>query len=161
MKFLTNIFDHILFKDKLPEKWMLSLLVPIFKGKGDPLNPNSYRGTKLLEHAFKLYENILDLRLCEVVDIYRMQYGFMPGRESIDAVFVLTRLTEKFRAKNKLFFIFVDLEKTFDRVSRGVIRFALWQEGVTEYLVVGVMSLYIKVAKLLSQLTRNYQVHFL
>ena len=51
---------------------MLSLLVPIFKGKGDSLNPNSYRGTKLLEHAFKLYENILDLRLREVVDIYRM-----------------------------------------------------------------------------------------
>ena len=91
-----------------------------------------------------------------------MQYGFMAGRESIDAVFVLTRLTEKFRAKNKkLFFIFIDLEKTFDRVSREVIRFALWQEGVTEYLVVGVMSLYIKVEKLLSQLTRNYQVHFL
>ena len=61
MKSLTNIFDDILFKDKLPEKWMLSLLVPIFKGKGDPLNPNSYRGTKLLERAFKLYENI-DIR---------------------------------------------------------------------------------------------------
>ena len=52
----------------------------------------------------------------------------MPGRESVDAVFVLTRLTEKFRAKNKKsFFIFVDLEKTFDRVSREVIHFALWQ----------------------------------
>ena len=38
LKSLTNIFS-ILFKDKLPEEWMLSLLVPIFKGKGDPLNP--------------------------------------------------------------------------------------------------------------------------
>ena len=42
------------FKDKLPEEWMLSYLVQIFKGKGDPLNPNSYKGIKLLEHAFKL-----------------------------------------------------------------------------------------------------------
>ena len=49
---LTNIFNDILFKDKLPEEWMLSSLVPIFKGKQDPLNPNSYRGIKLLEHAF-------------------------------------------------------------------------------------------------------------
>ena len=39
LKFLTNIFNDILLKDKLPEEWMLSLLVPIFKGKGDPLNP--------------------------------------------------------------------------------------------------------------------------
>ena len=35
---------------------MLSSLVPIFKGKGDPLNPNSYRGMKLLESTFKLHE---------------------------------------------------------------------------------------------------------
>ena len=37
---LINRFDEILFKEKLPE-WMLSSLVPIFKGQGDPLNLNS------------------------------------------------------------------------------------------------------------------------
>ena len=76
---------------------MLSFLLPIFKGKGDSLNSNSYRGIKLLEHAFKLYEKILDGRLREVVDIDKMQYGFLP----VDAVFVLRRPTEKCRAKNK------------------------------------------------------------
>ena len=53
LKSLTNIFNDILFKDKLPEEWILSSLVPIFKES--TLNPNSYRGIKLLEHAFKLY----------------------------------------------------------------------------------------------------------
>ena len=120
----------------------MSSLGPIFKGKGDPLNPNSHRGIKL-EYAFKLYEKILDGRLHKVVDIDKMQYGFMPGRGTVDSVFVLRRLTEKFRAKNKkLFFVFVDLEKAFDRVSREVIRFALRRKGVPEYLVNGVMSLY-------------------
>ena len=140
LKSLTNIFN-ILLKDKLPEEWMLSSLVPIFKGKGDPLNPNSYRGIKLLEHAFKMYEKVLDGRLSEVVDIDKMQNGFMPGRGTVDAVFVLRRLSEKFRAKNKLFFIFVDLKKAFDRVPREVICFALRRKGVPEYLVNGVMSL--------------------
>ena len=78
---------------------MLSLLVPIFKGKGDPLNPNSYRGIKWLEHAFKLYGKVLDGRLREVVDIDKMQYGFMPGRGTVDAVFVLRRLTENLEPK--------------------------------------------------------------
>ena len=55
---------------------------------------------------------------------------------------VLKRLTEKFRAKKKLFFIFVDLEKAFDQVPREVIYFALGQKGVPEYLVRGVVSLY-------------------
>ena len=50
---------------------------------------------------------------------------------------------KKFRSKNKkLFFIFVDLDKAFDRVPREVIYFALRLKGVPEYLVTGVMSLY-------------------
>ena len=80
-------------------EWMLSSLVPIFKGKGDPLNPNSYRGINLFEHAFKLYEKNLDGRLREVVDIDKMQYVFIPERGTVDAMFVLRKLTEKFRAK--------------------------------------------------------------
>ena len=143
LKSLINIFNDILFKDKSPEEWMLSSSAQIFKGKGDRLNPNSYRGIKLLEHAFKLYEKILDGSLHEVVDIDKMQYGFMPGRGTVDAVFVLRRLNEKFRAKNKkLSFIFVDLENAFDRVPREVICFALKRKCVPEYSVNGVMSLY-------------------
>ena len=60
LKSLTNIFNGILFKNKLLEEWLLSSLVPIFKGNGDLLNPSSYRGIKLLEHAYKLYEKILN-----------------------------------------------------------------------------------------------------
>ena len=91
---------------------MLSWLVPTLKGKGDPLDPNSYRGIKLLEHAFNLYEKILDGHLHELVNIDEIQYGL--GR---DAMLVLRRLTEKFRAKNKkLFFVFVEMKKAFDWV---------------------------------------------
>ena len=104
LKSLTNIFNYILFKDKLPEEWMLSSLVPIFKWKEDPLNPKSYRGIKLLEHAFKIYEKVLDGRWMRVVvDIDKMEFGFMPGRVTVDTVFVLRRFSEKFRAKNKSF----------------------------------------------------------
>ena len=94
LKSLTNISNDILFKDKLPEECILSLLEPIFEGKGDPRNPNSYRRIKLLKHVFKLYEKILDGCLHEVVDVDKMQCGFIPGRGNIDAVFVLRRLTE-------------------------------------------------------------------
>ena len=63
---------------------MLRLLVLIFRGKGDPLNSDSYRGIKLLEHAFKQYEKVLDGHLDELADIDKMQYGFMPGRRTVD-----------------------------------------------------------------------------
>ena len=105
LKYLTNIFNDILFKDKL--EWMLSSLVPIFKGKGDPHNPNSYRGIKLLEHTFKLYEKVLDGCLREVVVIDKIHYGFVPGKGTVDAVFFLRRFREKSRANNSWVFLYL------------------------------------------------------
>ena len=94
----------------------------------------------MLKHALKLYKKVLDGRLIELVDIDKVQYGFMPRRGTVDAVFVLRRLSQKFGAKNnKLLFIFVDLEKDFDRVPREVICFALRRNDVPEYLRNGVM----------------------
>ena len=125
----------------------------------DPLNPNTYRGIKLFKRAFKLHEKVLDGHLCEVVNVDKMPYGFMPRRGTADAVFVLRRLMKNSEPKNELLFIFVDLEKAFDWVPREVICFALRCKGIPECLVNGVMSL--KVGKLLYQMTGNYQVHIL
>ena len=130
LKSLTNISHDIMFREKLPEKWMLSSLVTIFKRKRDILNPNSYRGIKLLEHAFKLYEKVLDGRLGEVIDIDKMKYGFISVIGTVDTVLVLWRLSEKSRAKNKkLFFIFVDLKKAFNQVTKGSYSFCFEAEG--------------------------------
>ena len=75
----------------------MSSLVLIFKGKGDPLNPNSFKGIKLLKYAFKTYEKVLDGRLREVVDIDKMQCGFTTGRRTVDAVLTNDRvLTDAF-----------------------------------------------------------------
>ena len=60
-----------------------------------------------------------------MVDIDKMQYGFMPERGTVESVLVLRRFHEKFRVKNKKCFIFLDLEKTFDQVPSEVICSAL------------------------------------
>ena len=44
---------------------MLNSLVAVFKAKVDPLNTNSDRHIKLLEHAFKLHTSILDKSFSE------------------------------------------------------------------------------------------------
>ena len=51
-----------------------------------------------------------------------MQFGFMPGRSTTDAIFVVRQLQEKFYAANKtLYMAFVDQEKAFDCVPIRVI----------------------------------------
>ena len=72
----------------------------------------------------------------ERVSIDEMQFGFMPGRGTTDALFILRHLQEKHVAKNKKFYCaFVDLEKAFDRVPREVIWRAMQKLGVEEWIL--------------------------
>ena len=72
-----------------------------------------------------------------------MQFGFMKGKGTTDAIFVVRQMQEKFRVKGKkLYFGFVDLGKAFDRVPREVIRWAMRKQGVEEWLIAAVMSMY-------------------
>ena len=50
LKSLANIFDDILFRDKLLEEWMLTLLVPIFKENRDLFN--TLYGSKVVGTCF-------------------------------------------------------------------------------------------------------------
>ena len=67
-------------------------MVPIFKGNGDAMNCMAYRGVKLLEHAMKTVEKVLERRLRHMVKVDKIQSGFMSGKGTIDAVFTLRKL---------------------------------------------------------------------
>ena len=43
----------------IPEGLKSSIVLPVYKGKGDPVECGSYRGIKLLEHAMKVVERII------------------------------------------------------------------------------------------------------
>ena len=47
----------------IPDDWKSSVVLQIYKGKGDPMECGSYRGIKLLEHAMKVVEIILELKV--------------------------------------------------------------------------------------------------
>ena len=69
-----------------------------------------------------IVEKVLEKRLRHVVKVNEMQFGFMPGKGTIDAVFILRRLQEEYLEKEKrLYMCFVELEKAFDRVPRKVV----------------------------------------
>ena len=107
----------------IPRNWKSSVILPIYKGKGDPVECQSYRGIKLLEHAMKVVERIFEYRIWQQIDIDDMQFGFMKGKGTTDAIFFVRQVQENFVAKGKKIYLgFVDLEKAFDRVPREVIR---------------------------------------
>ena len=88
-------------------------------------------------------ERVIEKIIRERISIDDMQFGFMPGRGTTDAIFILRQLQEKHLAKNKkLYFAFVDLEKAFDRVPREVIWWAMRKLGIEEWIVRFVQAMY-------------------
>ena len=103
----------------MPEEWKTSVVVPIFKGKWDVMDCGAYRGVELLEHAIKIVEIVLENIIKGLVTIDDIQFGFMPGKGTNHALFILKRMQEEFRGREKKLYIrFVDLDKAFDRVPR-------------------------------------------
>ena len=79
----------------------------------------------------------------ERISIDDMQFGFMPGRGTTDAIFILKQLQEKHLAKNKkLYFAFVDLEKAFNCVPRKVTWWAMRKLCIEEWIVRFVQAMY-------------------
>jgi len=97
-------------RERIPNHWSCNMCV-------------SYRGIKLLEHAMKVVERIFEHRIWQQIDIDDTQFGYVKGKGTTDAIFIVRQMQEKFRAKRKkLYFGSVDLEKAFYRVPREVMR---------------------------------------
>ena len=91
----------------------------------------------------KIVEKVLERRLRRMVKVDEMQFGCMPGKGTIGAVFILRRLQEEYLDKEKkLNMCFIDLEKAFDRVPRKVLEWAMRKRGIPEAMVRAVMSSY-------------------
>ena len=58
-QWMLDLCNGIVKEGSIPEDWKSSVVLPIYKGKGDPIECGSYRGIKLLEHAMKVLERIL------------------------------------------------------------------------------------------------------
>jgi len=79
-QWLLDLCSGIVKEGCIPEDWKSSVVLPVYKGKGDPMECGSYRGIKLLEHAMKVVERIFERGIWQQIEVDDMQFGFMKGK---------------------------------------------------------------------------------
>jgi len=80
----------------IPTDWKRGLVIPLWKGKGDPQDCNNYPGVMLLSALGKVFARIILDRVGHhlLEHQHPEQSGFTPTRSTIDHILALRVLTE-------------------------------------------------------------------
>ena len=128
LRILTEaIFTH----GTVPKDWEESYILNLYKGKGEALERGNYRGLKLTYQVMKVVEHMLEVKIWEMVSIDEMQFGFVPGKVTTDAIFIARQLQKKSLPETPLF-CFYWVGKS---IPRKVLWWALRSVGVEEWTI--------------------------
>ena len=92
---IAHLANRIIYESAIPEDWDLSYIINCFKGKDDALDRGNFRGLKLIDQVLKIIERIIETLIRSQINIDSMQFGFMRGRGTIDAISILQQLARE------------------------------------------------------------------
>ena len=105
----VNFFNLILDTGHIPDQWLEGRIKPIYKNKGDSLDPNNYRPITLLSCMGKLFTAVLNERLTQFLEdndlLKPNQAGFRKHYATTDHIFALYSLIELLKYEKKKTFL--------------------------------------------------------
>jgi hypothetical protein len=142
---LFSLMLHIWRTKTFPAAFDIAELIPLWKKKGSPDDPATYRGVSILAVVGKVFARILAHRLTPHLEsqMHDMQCGFRPDRGVVDQIFVLQQVVRQCRRQGlPAYAAFVDIEKAYDCVDRQMLFRLLAAYGVDRHLVDLLRALY-------------------
>jgi sorting nexin-29 len=130
-------------KEEIPMQWKTSIICPIHK-KGDRLDCHDYRGISLLSTMYKIYANIIKMRLETYSGsmIGEYQAGFRRERSVTAHLFTVKQLLEKFWEYDiDLYQISVDFKQAYDSIKRETLYTAMQKMEIPNNVIRLVRSL--------------------
>ena len=142
---LLAIFNHSWRTGTTPHSWSEATVVSIFKGKGDPTDPASYRPISLLNAAYKLYAAILQKRLAAELEhrLRASQFGFRAHRGTAQPLFVIRRAMEwSINTTTPLHFLFLDWKQAFDSLDHTAMLDSMRRLGTSSKMIRAIQAIY-------------------
>lgn len=142
---LTNLFNHILNGGQFPNEMLLANLSLIPKPLKDHSLPQNFRPISVLNNDLNIFGRLLADRLAKVITnlIHIDQTGFIPGRQIVDNVRLVTNIVQDANLySRKLCLLSLDIHKAFDSVSWSYLNFILPKYGISDKFLQGFNALY-------------------
>ena len=137
------IFNFILLRHVFPLKWVLTLIIAIFKNKGSRKNSKYYRPVSLVHMLSKLFDFVLLERFKLWFKPSDEQSAYQSGRSCADNIFLVRCLINLAKhTKKKLYIIAVDFDGAFDRISRVCLFKKLVRFGIGATYLACLMAVY-------------------
>jgi len=116
---LTRIGNNMMYGDRILESRKRSVLIPLYKSKGDAKECSNYRSLKMLEHVMKILERVFVRRIRGAITISDIQMGFMPEKSTVDAIFAVRQLVKKYETVEKIYLYHSSIWKKLSIVCQG------------------------------------------
>ena len=119
IEIITLLFNIILKSGIIPTDWCIGMIMPLYKNKGSPNDPDNFRGITLLSCIGKLFTAAINFRLTNYLEqtgtIGDEQAGFRAGYSTTDHIFTLHAILDLYlQKKSKVYCAFIDYKKAFD-----------------------------------------------
>jgi hypothetical protein len=93
----------------------------------------------------KLWERVIEHRLRGMTHITMNQFGFIPGRSTMEAIFLIRKVMERYKEQKDLHMVFINLKKAYDKIPRDLMWWALDKHKVPTKYVTLIKDMYDKV----------------
>ena len=140
--FLLRIFNVVFSGVCFPVLWCHSKLVVLFKS-GNRMMCNNYREISIMDTLAKLYDTMILNRLKLWWNIDKCQAGAQKGRGCVEQITALRLLCDYVKyKKTKLYVVFVDFSKAYDRVPRRTLIECLKNLGCGRIMTKAIRAMY-------------------
>jgi len=150
LPYIVELFHLALEQRYIPREWKRAKLSPIYK-KGSKADPGNYRMIAVSGTLYRLYANTLrDLVTDWAVKKRKIpdtQFGFYPGRNTLQPIFILRHLVHAARHmkhgnRPHLHAAFVDFSQAYDTVSRPCLWEHLHRNRMPKHLLEVIQQIY-------------------
>ena len=123
---LSKIFNKSIEEGIYPTQWKLATVKPVFKAKGSPAEPKSYRPISLLPCLSKIFEKLIFTRIYSHINSNSLltpkQSGYRPGHNTeLQLAYLTDKLYRSLDSRDDYTIIYLDISRYFEKI---------WHEGL-------------------------------